>query len=227
MNKSKLTPQERTNYKEEWRYCIWPYTRYIVSNYGRVKSFGGKFLKQHKNRFGYMQVALSSKGKPRTFLVHRLVAYAFCEGYDEKNGVIYVDHLNGARTDNRAVNLEWVTRAENNRRSAELKPITQPILLMEDNKPVRMYASMKECDQIEGGRVRAHMVLGCKYHGCSVKRITNGFYKKMVDLVERQGYTLFKAYVELMTNLQLDYEQEPESVCVVPKPMECVEGTLF
>ena len=56
---------------------------------------------------GYLQVSLSGKARHS---VHRLVALAFCSGYRE--GMV-VNHKNGIRDDNRAVNLEWVTHSEN------------------------------------------------------------------------------------------------------------------
>ena len=61
------------------------------------------------NRWGYQQVRLGKETSTRT--VHKLVAEAFiCP----KPSVHHqVNHINGIKTDNRAINLEWVSRSEN------------------------------------------------------------------------------------------------------------------
>lgn len=56
---------------------------------------------------GYLKVGIGRKGE---WLVHRLVAEAFCNC---PQGASQVNHKNGDRRDNRAENLEWVTAAQN------------------------------------------------------------------------------------------------------------------
>lgn len=59
---------------------------------------------------GYLRVsAMREKNRPR-FYVHRLVALAWVPGYTDG---AHVNHINGIKTDNRAVNLEWVSSSEN------------------------------------------------------------------------------------------------------------------
>ena len=93
---------------------------YIISSKGRVKSLDrydsggrkrtGKILSAGNNKEGYKLVTLAKNGKLKTFKVHRLVAEAFIPNPDNKPEV---DHINTIRYDNRAENLRWVTRKEN------------------------------------------------------------------------------------------------------------------
>ena len=90
------------------------YDHYYVSNLGNVYSTKrGINLSQHKSAAGYMQIALYKHSEEKRYLVHRLVASVFC---DNPNNYDFVDHINECKTDNRAINLRWVTRSENLRR---------------------------------------------------------------------------------------------------------------
>lgn len=90
--------------------------KYQVSNAGNVRSLNWRnkgeirnlFLKSHNQ--GYLQVELAKDGKRRTYMVHRLVALCFVDGYAD--GYV-VNHINENKTDNRAENLEWCTQSYN------------------------------------------------------------------------------------------------------------------
>jgi hypothetical protein len=105
--------------REEWRDVKGYEGRYRVSNLGRVQScthltgFQWHDMATPRNNRGYATTGFSKDGQSTSFLVHRLVAEAFCDG----SGGDTVDHINGIRDDNRACNLEWVTMSENNLRS--------------------------------------------------------------------------------------------------------------
>lgn len=104
--------------------------KYIVSNMGRVRSlpfkvYSGsgryrevrpKILKQSSCGHGYSKVNLSGK----TFKVHTLVATAFLTKPDLLgfHGAT-VNHKNGVKTDNRLVNLEWISMKENLKHARE------------------------------------------------------------------------------------------------------------
>ena len=94
----------------EWRTVPdWP--RYEVSDEGQVRVIGKKAPKRTwLNTNGYETTQLSHKGYKRAFTSIAWWPAAFCEGHDES-----VNHINGNRRDNRAVNLEWVDLATNTR----------------------------------------------------------------------------------------------------------------
>ena len=91
---------------------------YEVSNYGRVRSlnYNGTGVVREMatplNRgTGYVYCCLSKEGKQKCATVHRLVAEAFLPN---PNGYEQIDHRNNKKTDNRVVNLRWVSRQQNN-----------------------------------------------------------------------------------------------------------------
>ena len=87
---------------------------YWVSNTGLVKNNSGKILKPYDNGHGYKKVSLCKNGKVYRLYVHRLVGFAFVNGFE--NGLT-IDHLDKNRSNNNWYNLEWVTLEENVKRS--------------------------------------------------------------------------------------------------------------
>lgn len=98
--------------KEIWK-TIKDHPRYMVSDQGRVKcidykSKGIEFIYNPKPlKNGYKMVCIDGK----RMYVHRLVCETFNENPENKP---CIDHINGIKTDNRAVNLRFVTYKENN-----------------------------------------------------------------------------------------------------------------
>ena len=85
---------------------------YIIHSDGKIYSkYSDKFLKQRKNKGGYLHIDLCLNKKRHFCLVHRLVAEMYC-----KNSFNYpqVNHINGITNDNNSSNLEWVTHEMNN-----------------------------------------------------------------------------------------------------------------
>ena len=109
---------------------------YMVSNLGNVKSLGNgnsnnskeRILKPWKDSNGYHQVKLYKDGKRKIYAVHRLVAQAFIQ-FVPQEGVMYdIDHRNTDRTDNRAINLCWVTRSQNLFNPITNSKLSKPVL---------------------------------------------------------------------------------------------------
>ena len=98
--------------------------QYLASNYGRVKSkqqvikhnHGGiaikkeRILTQTDNGSGYLSVGLTEEGKTKTVRVSRIIATTFIENPFNKP---QVNHIDGVKYNNYAVNLEWNTCGEN------------------------------------------------------------------------------------------------------------------
>lgn len=96
---------------------------YQVSNTGRIKSCertktlrGGyerfvpeKIKNTLNDRYGYPSVRLCKEGKKKPFTIHRLVAIHFIEN---PCGKLTVNHVDGIKTNNNVLNLEWATMSE-------------------------------------------------------------------------------------------------------------------
>ena len=91
---------------------------YQVSNLGNIKSLGNdksrkeKILKPQMKSNGYLYVGLFKNGKGKFFLIHRLVAHMFYDGYFEGAEVDHIIPIKDGGT-NHVDNLKWCTREEN------------------------------------------------------------------------------------------------------------------
>ena len=94
----------------EWRQ-IEGFPQYVVSDTGLVQNVTtGRTLKPYCNGNGYLKVTLCNNGVKSRHFVHRLVGFAFVEGY--KTGYT-IDHIDTNRTNNTKSNLRWMSLAEN------------------------------------------------------------------------------------------------------------------
>lgn len=96
---------------------------YAVSDQGDVRrlSLGangaskpGRILKPRPLKSGYLRINLGKNGIIKDYLIHRIVLLAFV-GEPFEGAVC--NHKNGIKSDNRLVNLEWVTQGQNNEHS--------------------------------------------------------------------------------------------------------------
>ena len=90
--------------------------RYKVSNFGNVDSLNYRGRGKRKRMIncnttkGYMRANLTINGKPKMFLVHRLVAMCFIPN---PNNYKQVNHIDGNKLNNHVSNLEWCSNQQN------------------------------------------------------------------------------------------------------------------
>lgn len=123
--------------EEIWKPVIGYEGLYEVSNYGNVKSlfrtikyyradYGRictKNLLERMMKFdvtydGYNSVTLTKDRKSKTYLVHRLVAFAFIGNPPE--GKDQINHKDGNKQNNFVRNLEWCDQFENAKHALEI-----------------------------------------------------------------------------------------------------------
>ena len=139
-NMGRVKSLERTvwNEKEIWKPIEGYENLYEVSNLGRIKSlermkWNGRgyqkiperIIKPQKNSKGYLQLQLSKDGKAKGYLVHQLVATAFCEN---PHGFKEVNHIDEDKTNNNADNLEWCSRSYNCNYGTRNQKLSKPVL---------------------------------------------------------------------------------------------------
>jgi hypothetical protein len=86
------------------------YPRKMLTRNGSYRTSKSKIMKTYINTRGYVFIRLSKNKKQINARIHRLVADNFIPNLENKPEV---NHINGDKTDNRAVNLEWCTKNEN------------------------------------------------------------------------------------------------------------------
>ena len=96
---------------------------YQISSLGEVKSFkkvnlNGGLLKPRVSGRGYLQVVLYKDKKKSDKLIHRLVAEAFLQDWDNSKDV---DHINIDRLNNHVDNLRMASDSQNQRNRVSLK----------------------------------------------------------------------------------------------------------
>ena len=119
--------------------------RIVVSKTGKKIPYKGK-IRTLQNKRGYLQVCLNKAGDSSWFIVHRLVAKAFIPN---TNNFPQVNHIDGNKTNNNCLNLEWVTAKDNIRHAYD-----NDLALKGEDRPqatVSKDTVVKICEALEQG----------------------------------------------------------------------------
>lgn len=163
--------------QEFWKDVVGYEDYFMVSDLGRVYSKrSGKILKPVVSRSGYLTIPTKiggRSGKSYCFKIHRLVAEAFIENPDSKP---HVNHINSDRTDNRSVNLEWVTPKENFDHGLEFGNI----VCVSPKKTVTQ-------DQVD--YIRTHCKKGCRVFGVrAIAKRLGIAHSRVVTILQDENY---------------------------------------
>lgn len=122
---------------EIWRPVLGWEQSYLISSLGNVFSVRrGKPVIGHDGK-GYRRITLYESGRKKTVKIHRLVMDAFVGPSD-----LHVDHLNGDKSDNNLLNLQYVTNRENAIRYSASKKRSLPTGVYFDKSKNRYRATI-------------------------------------------------------------------------------------
>lgn len=158
---------------------------YIVSSDGSIYSLlRNRFNSLRLDKDGYYQVKVvsdRSDGKRLQIGVHRLVAWEFCEGYNESTGKIIVNHIDSNRINNDYKNLEWVTVKENCEHS-----VAYGLRGISSNRKLTDKQVHDICELLENGKsiiyIFKHMT------GLQLKKDNPNFYSLIVGIKSKGFY---------------------------------------
>lgn len=157
---------------EEWRPIAEYKGLYEVSNLGRVRNIKThKLVMQSVVVSGYKRVTLYKENKPKTKLVHRLVAETFLPN---PNNLMIVNHKDGNKLNNIVTNLEWCTQSYNtsyhyNGHIAKSSSKYIVLKISQDGSSITKYHNVlgaARANNIEHGRLKEII---------STTRVLNGF----------------------------------------------------
>lgn len=136
--------------EEVWKDVVGYEGRYIVSNFGRIRSLYREFvnkrgrimhitdrvMKTHLDECGYERVKLSGESGAKMTFVHRIVAESFIPN---PNNHPMINHIDECKTNNRVDNLEWCDAKYNNVYGNRLELVSKILMCRSDlSKPVLM-----------------------------------------------------------------------------------------
>jgi hypothetical protein len=167
---------------------------YEVSNKGNIRNRRHKIIKSY-NSCGYRQILLYINDEQKHIQVHRLVAMAFISNPEDK---LFVNHIDGDRTNNNFENLEWVTQSENAQHSIDVlgkKNKGRSVLQFKLNGSfIKRFDTIKEA-ATESGATKI-------YSACAGRQFTSGdfiwkyeFENEIIDTTNFKDIPKYENYM--------------------------------
>lgn len=133
--------------REQWKDIKGYEGLYQVSDLGNVRSMNYRCtgivqnLSPGVSNRGYFLVGLSKNGKGKSKTIHRLVAEAFIDNFDNKETV---NHIDENKCNNHLINLEWFTRKEQIHHGTRTKRCSIPVYQYYASGDFKEWPSMAE-----------------------------------------------------------------------------------
>lgn len=122
-----------------------------VSSLGRVRNKRTQnFITGDINSAGYCRVMIQANGISKRYFRHRLVATVFIPNPQNKP---FVNHINGDKSDNSVINLEWVTQSENEKHAFKLglkRTTNKPFKVIYLDGTYKIFNTQKEFGKLIG-----------------------------------------------------------------------------
>ena len=175
------------------------YLPYMISSIGRVfslhyhnsKYYDVRYRKSRLDKDGYPVIRLRYNGGIYFSSIHRLVATAFVKNHN-KEIKTQVNHIDGVKTNNYYLNLEWVTPAENINHAWK-NGLSHSINGGNANKPTVMTEDdvIKICELLEQGVPIKLIRKVFGYNKSTIYNILNGhcwaYISNNYDFTKRQS----------------------------------------
>jgi hypothetical protein len=153
------------------KYITYPEVKpymYLINTRGMIFNANTGAQLHYNDRDRYCKITLRTINETsKTFSVHRLIAYAFCNPPVNFRNMV-VNHINTDKYYNYANNLEWITASANNQHAMEYHG--QSNTYIENNRPVINEDFVKElCKQFKKGKTDTEIMreLGMKINSAN------------------------------------------------------------
>lgn len=143
---------------EKWKFSK-KYNIY-VSNLGNFKDKTKESIKLMVQKGGYLMVPLcnNKKGITKYIPAHRIVMETWCPRADIWKDKLTVDHLDHNKRNNKATNLEWVSKEENQQRAIDDMMVDDKDIIIQSLKDKIQNLENKLNDKIKNEEVTISMI---------------------------------------------------------------------
>ena len=171
-------------------------SQYCINKDGEIYSLKVNRKLTPRNHQGYQSYNLKNDfGELKNYMGHRLVALMFIDN-DEPETKIYVNHLDGVKSNNDVRNLGWCTAQENNQHANDNGLRTPTYLtelnkVPEDGEVIHNWTTYGKTDLSEDDVHHVCSLMQDGYRVCDVSRMT-GFERRLIQHIkdkERQKWS--------------------------------------